>query len=293
VKTLITLLSAVVFCGLKAMALAAALTTSQPLNQPPNPAAQTLPKNQTAASKPTVKKDSKLKPGATPSAKKTVKTLKGNIPLSPKTPKVVVQLYKTDLKTQTKHMTQYQKDVTEASALMGQVKNGQPTAAQVQALKKFKAQIIADQARDKTDKQTMAKDLDTVKATAAQLKAQAGKGQPVTAPKSASVGQTQDKMGSTANSQSAAANPISQKTQSNSSQVGFDIQNLVQIVNDATTQAKPKVSAVATAGANISIGDMFQMQMLRNHLSQMSEMSTSVINASNSSVNSMSRNISR
>ena len=40
----------------------------------------------------------------------------------------------------------------------------------------------------------------------------------------------------------------------------------------------------------IKIGDMFQMQMLMNHLSQLSEKATSAVSAANSAISSMAGN---
>jgi len=74
-------------------------------------------------------------------------------------------------------------------------------------------------------------------------------------------------------------------------QSGFGVQGLFAIVNNATVSAKAKLLEIQNRRSAISIGDMFEMQMLMNHLSQLSEMSTSVVAASNSAITSMSRNI--
>jgi len=71
----------------------------------------------------------------------------------------------------------------------------------------------------------------------------------------------------------------------------FDVESLVQVVTDATQSAKQKLEDIKARGSAISIGDMFDMQMLMNHLSQLSEMSTSVVSASNTAILSMSRNV--
>ncbi|NGX57946.1 MAG: hypothetical protein K940chlam3_00847 [Chlamydiae bacterium] len=71
----------------------------------------------------------------------------------------------------------------------------------------------------------------------------------------------------------------------------FDIETLIKVVTDATTSAKNKLDDIKSRGSAISIGDMFDMQMLMNHLSQLSEMSTSVVSASNTAILSMSRNV--
>lgn len=76
-----------------------------------------------------------------------------------------------------------------------------------------------------------------------------------------------------------------------SRQSGFDVNFLFHIVSDATLSAKMKLQAIKDRRSSISIGDMFEMQMLMNHLSQLSEMSTNVVSAANQAINSMARNI--
>ena len=55
-------------------------------------------------------------------------------------------------------------------------------------------------------------------------------------------------------------------------------------------QLRTKIDGLAGREA-ISITDMFEMQMLMNKLSQLSEMSSSVISAANSAISSMARNV--
>lgn len=74
-------------------------------------------------------------------------------------------------------------------------------------------------------------------------------------------------------------------------QPGFDFSPLVQIVADATTDAKNQLNEIKNRKSAVSIADMFTMQMKMNHLSQMSEMTTAIINAANSATVSMARNI--
>lgn len=74
-------------------------------------------------------------------------------------------------------------------------------------------------------------------------------------------------------------------------QSGFNVKALFSIINDATISAKAKLSGIKSRRSAISIGDMFEMQMLMNHLSQLSEMSTSIVSASNSAIASMARNL--
>lgn len=77
----------------------------------------------------------------------------------------------------------------------------------------------------------------------------------------------------------------------NNIQSGFSVKVLFSIINNATASAKAKLSSIKSRTTAISIGDMFEMQMLMNHLSQLSEMSTSVVSASNSAIASMARNV--
>lgn len=79
--------------------------------------------------------------------------------------------------------------------------------------------------------------------------------------------------------------------QGDNTQSGFSVKALFAIVNNATVSAKAKLSQIKSNRSSISIGDMFEMQMLMNHLSQLSEMATSVVSASNAAISMMSRNI--
>ncbi len=72
---------------------------------------------------------------------------------------------------------------------------------------------------------------------------------------------------------------------------GFDMETLVRIITDATTSAKNKLNDIKARQSAISIGDMFDMQMLMNHLSQLSEMSTAVVSSANTAILSMARNV--
>jgi hypothetical protein len=74
-------------------------------------------------------------------------------------------------------------------------------------------------------------------------------------------------------------------------QSGFGVQTLFKIVSDATQSAKSKLLQIKNRRSAISIGDMFEMQMLMNHLSQLSEMSTNVVAATNASISAMIRNL--
>lgn len=73
---------------------------------------------------------------------------------------------------------------------------------------------------------------------------------------------------------------------------GFKVNDLLTIINSATEIARTQVEDLKKKGKDaISIGEMFEMQMTMNHLSQLSEMSTSVVSASNQAINSMARNV--
>lgn len=77
----------------------------------------------------------------------------------------------------------------------------------------------------------------------------------------------------------------------NNIQSGFEVNQLFKVVNDATISAKVKIGLISARRSAISIGDMFEMQMLMNHLSQLSEMATNVVSAANSAIMSMARNV--
>ncbi len=74
-------------------------------------------------------------------------------------------------------------------------------------------------------------------------------------------------------------------------QSGFVVQALIGIINNAVASAKAKLLEIQNNRSSISIGDMFEMQMLMNHLSQLSEMATDIVSASNTAISSMARNI--
>ncbi len=73
--------------------------------------------------------------------------------------------------------------------------------------------------------------------------------------------------------------------------IPFDVARLVDIVATATVSARAKLAAIQQQTSSISIGDMFQMQMLMNHLSQLSEMSTASIDAASTAIANMARNV--
>lgn len=85
--------------------------------------------------------------------------------------------------------------------------------------------------------------------------------------------------------------PSTTQFQGDNIQSGFSVTDLFKILNDATASAKTKLLEIKNRRSAISIGDMFEMQMLMNHLSQLSEMSTSVVSAANSAIQRMAQNV--
>jgi len=71
----------------------------------------------------------------------------------------------------------------------------------------------------------------------------------------------------------------------------FQVQQLFDIVNSAVISAKGKLATISQNRSSINIGDMFEMQMLMNKLSQVSEMATNVVSAGQTAVMSMARNV--
>lgn len=84
---------------------------------------------------------------------------------------------------------------------------------------------------------------------------------------------------------------MAQNFDGSNTQEGFKVGDLFKVINDAVASAKVKLSAIKNNRSTISIGDMFEMQMIMNHLSQLSEMSTSVVSASHSAISRMAQNI--
>ena len=71
----------------------------------------------------------------------------------------------------------------------------------------------------------------------------------------------------------------------------MNVGDLMNSVSTATDAARGKLATAGRAENAISIGDMFEMQMLMNHLSQVSDMSSNVVSASNNAIGSMARNV--
>jgi hypothetical protein len=69
------------------------------------------------------------------------------------------------------------------------------------------------------------------------------------------------------------------------------VQDLFLTVQAATLDVRKKLERLAANHENINIEDMFEMQMLMNHLSQLTEMTTSVVSATNTAIANMARNV--
>jgi len=73
--------------------------------------------------------------------------------------------------------------------------------------------------------------------------------------------------------------------------LGVNFSYLVDGIEQLTMIAMSKIARIRSQQSAMSIGDMFDLQMAMNKLSQFSEMSTSMISAMNTAINSMARNV--
>lgn len=71
----------------------------------------------------------------------------------------------------------------------------------------------------------------------------------------------------------------------------IDYKAMLDTLSAATSNVQKRMEDLKSKGSNLAITDMFEMQMLMNNLSQLSEMSTSIVSASNSAISSMARNV--
>jgi hypothetical protein len=86
-----------------------------------------------------------------------------------------------------------------------------------------------------------------------------------------------------------AANTSGSATQAQLQASGFQLDQLIQLVNQVSNDAKTAFAKPHDEA--ISIGDMFEMQLLMNHLSQLAEMSTAVVDAANQALIDMARDV--
>ncbi len=72
---------------------------------------------------------------------------------------------------------------------------------------------------------------------------------------------------------------------------GIQCEELVAIINEEMCKVKDQVRALKAQGDQVSIGDMFELQMRMNHLSQISEAGTQFVSATHQALISMARNL--
>lgn len=72
---------------------------------------------------------------------------------------------------------------------------------------------------------------------------------------------------------------------------GVSFSVLVDEIERLTSIAKSKIASIRSKRSAMSIADMFDLQMAMNKLSQFSEMSTSLIQAMNTTIGTMARNL--
>jgi len=71
--------------------------------------------------------------------------------------------------------------------------------------------------------------------------------------------------------------------------VGFG--PLMDIINQMTNDVKSQLGVIRSKRSAMSIADMFDLQLMMNKLSQVSEMSTSVVTSMQTSIMSLARNM--
>jgi len=71
----------------------------------------------------------------------------------------------------------------------------------------------------------------------------------------------------------------------------FNFGDMIALIETQNDIVKQKLADINAEKSAVSIGDMFDMQMVMNKLSQLSEMVTNVMNAAHTSTMSMARNI--
>jgi len=80
-------------------------------------------------------------------------------------------------------------------------------------------------------------------------------------------------------------------TSPNTGNTSIDYNKLVATLGAATQKVADELARLSALPNGMEITDMFNVQMMMNNLSQLSEMSTSVVSASNSAIASMARNV--
>ena len=70
-----------------------------------------------------------------------------------------------------------------------------------------------------------------------------------------------------------------------------DLKSLAGLVEPASREVAEALRRLGEKGSDVSVEDMFEMQMLMNQYSQLSEMSSSVMSSANAAISSMARNV--
>ena len=73
--------------------------------------------------------------------------------------------------------------------------------------------------------------------------------------------------------------------------VGVKVSDLFTMINASTADVQAKLAQIRSRQSSIGVGDMFEMQMQMNHLSQLSEMAGAVVSAMNQTTQSFAQKI--
>jgi|GEM_PF-5223696 len=74
-------------------------------------------------------------------------------------------------------------------------------------------------------------------------------------------------------------------------EVSISLNALTKIIEAQAIEVEKKMRELQNKGKEININEMFKLQLEMNRLAQLSEMSTSLVAAANSSISSMARNV--
>lgn len=72
---------------------------------------------------------------------------------------------------------------------------------------------------------------------------------------------------------------------------GIKVKQLFSSITNATSEVEKKIEHVKNNNQEVCVADMFEMQLLMNKLSQLSDMSSSVVAGMHQCTSSMTRNV--
>jgi hypothetical protein len=72
---------------------------------------------------------------------------------------------------------------------------------------------------------------------------------------------------------------------------GLELESLIKVVQEGVDAVKAKIAIIQNNKDTVSIGDMFEMQMIMNNLAQLSEMATNTVSSFHTATQSMARNV--